>query len=75
METAGPSTMERDVPDLLTPDGVRELLKELKGLAYMDKLATDLEHLCRNYITLWDERDKAVKRVTQLKQEIGALTR
>ena len=42
----------------------------------------DLARLCGNYITLWDElehereiSDKWERRVTQLEQEIGALTR
>ena len=67
---------ERDVTDLLKPEKVREM--ERKAIwPYKD-----LARLCRNYLTLWDElehereiSDKAVKRVTQLEQEIGALMR
>ena len=62
--------------DLLTPCEVT--LMERRALwPYKD-----LARICRNYITLWDElehereiSDKAVKRVTQLEQEIGALLR
>ena len=59
--------------DLLKPDEVREIAKYLIG-------ESSLARLCRNYLTLWDEleherdlSDKAVKRVTQLEQEIATL--
>ena len=62
--------------DLLHPDVVRAM--ERKAIWPYANLA----RLCRNYITLWDElehereiSDNAVKRVTQLEQEIGALMR
>ena len=68
--------------DLLTPDEVRkwQALNDMLGQSawYNKKIG----RLCRDYITLWDElehereiSDKAVKRVTQLEQEIGALMR
>ena len=68
--------------DLLTPEAARAMQRELQGLVRTDSLASDLDRLCRNYITLWDEleherelSDKAVKRVRELEQEIGALMR
>ena len=61
---------------LLKPDQVRAM--ELKAIWPYE----DHARLCRDYITLWDElehereiSDNAVKRVTQLEQEIGALMR
>ena len=68
--------------DLLRPDEVRGMVKELHGFAYTDHVAENLARLCRDYLTLWDElehereiSDKAVKRVRELEQEIGALMR
>ena len=68
--------------DLLKPEKVREWQRvngSLKGGAWFNET---IDRLCRNYLTLWDEleherdiSDKAVKRVTQLEQEIGALMR
>ena len=55
--------------DLLTPEEIQAWEPEDEGLdPYYNRLY-------RAYVTLWDERDKAVKRVTQLEQEIGALMR
>lgn len=54
--------------DLLNPDGVRELLKELGGLAYMDKLAVDLDDLCRDYLTLWDRNRQLEERFITARQ-------
>ena len=62
--------------DLLNPKVAKEWLK---GGAWFNET---IDRLCRNYITLWDELEhereisyNAVKRVTQLEQEIGALLR
>ena len=70
--------------DLLTPEAARNALAlwhEYQGTDY-EISPKWVKRLCRNYLTLWDEleheRDisaKAVKRVTQLEQEIGALMR
>ena len=69
--------------DLMTPDDV-------KKWGYHRVVPDDertpeerlLHRFSRDYLTLWDElehereiSDKAVKRVTQLEQEIGALMR
>ena len=64
--------------DLLTPEKVREFQFDLGPPAGYGRVG----RLCRDYLTLWDEleherelHDKAVKRVAELEQEIGALTR
>ena len=67
--------------DLLTPAEVREGLALSKGISSEHAISSDkFQRLCRDYLTLWDEleherklHDKAVRRVTQLEQEIGAL--
>ena len=66
--------------DLLKPDEVREMQRIIDEQSLWPYEQTS--RLCRNYLTLWDEleherdlSDKAVERVTQLEQEIGALMR
>ena len=71
--------------DLLTRDEVRNIdggkggWQHATGWVYSHET---VHRICRDYLTLWDEleherelHDKAVKRVTQLEQEIGALMR
>ena len=67
--------------DLLKPEDVRKHKERMEQFGDFPELTFQLR-LCRNYLTLWDvlerEReisDEAVKRVTQLEQEIGALMR
>ena len=75
--------------DLLTPDEVRKELDDAEaavrlelGHAGLRAVFKWVARICRDYLTLWDElahereiADEAVKRVTQLEQEIGALMR
>ena len=52
--------------DQLRPEGVRELMKELEGMAYMDHIAKDLAHLCGDYLTLWEENEELRGQVAEL---------
>ena len=68
--------------DLLNPKVVKEWQQRNESLEDGAWFNNTIDTLCRNYLTLWDEleherdlSDKAVKRVTQLEQEIGALMR
>ena len=65
--------------DLLKPDEVREIHSSTFG-PFREMNRDRARRLCRDYLTLWDElehereiSDKAVKRVTQLEQEIATL--
>ena len=68
--------------DLLNPKVVKEWQQRNESLRGGAWFNNTIDTLCRNYLTLWDEleherdlSDRAVKRVTQLEQEIGALMR
>ncbi len=56
-----------DRKDLLQPEGVRELLREAaewNPSLSARFLVRDLIHLCRDYLTLWDQRGEPTEAMT-----------
>ncbi|MEE8241498.1 MAG: hypothetical protein V3R16_09545 [Nitrospirales bacterium] len=53
--------------DLLSPDDVREMTKELQGSQKLDRL-------CRDYLTLWDRYENMRDQRDNLEGRLGLLS-
>ena len=57
----GEAPKAREISELLTPGGVREMLEKYSGFIKPDPAAK----LCRDYLTLWDRHERLKEAITK----------